>query len=165
MVFLGEMDSLGKMGLLDQPDLQERQEAMVNQVEMDHQDHLDLRVEESLTSFRWGKMSCPTEVGTELIYDGFTGASRFSEPGGASNYLCMPKDPEYKSDLNYRSSKDGYSVVYMNTQCTGHMMTMLHVHYVSLPTDHLSSLSQPNIAAHQDGQESTMATSCPRGKI
>ena len=54
-------------------------------------------------------MSCPTEVGTEL---GFIGASRFSEPGGASNYLCMPKDPEYKSDLNYRSSKDGYSVVY-----------------------------------------------------
>lgn len=54
MVFLGEMDSLGEMGLLDQPD--ERQEAMVNQVEMDHQDHLDLRVEESLTS---GGEKCP----------------------------------------------------------------------------------------------------------
>ena len=44
------------------------------------------------TYVRWGKSSCPGNVtGTEMVYDGFTGASRWSETGGAANYLCMPK--------------------------------------------------------------------------
>ena len=64
------------------------------------------------TYIRWGKKTCPTEVGTEIIYKGFTGASRWNESGGGANYLCMPESPEYNSDLNYREGIDGSSTIY-----------------------------------------------------
>ena len=54
------------------------------------------------TYIRWGKSSCPAVTGTELVYSGIAGGSWWSQEGGGSNYLCLPKIPEYSSTLNYR---------------------------------------------------------------
>ena len=44
---------------------------------------------------RWGKRTCRSGIGTELLYSGRAGGSPTRSQGGASNYLCMPDDPEY----------------------------------------------------------------------
>ena len=54
---------------------------------------------------RWGKSSCPSITGTELVYTGRAGGS-FYNHGGAANYLCMPQDPEYT--LQYRTTGTEY---------------------------------------------------------
>ena len=46
---------------------------------------------------RWGKSSCPSVEGTELVYSGKTGGTHHEHVGGAANYLCMPNDPQYGS--------------------------------------------------------------------
>ena len=58
---------------------------------------------------RWGKSSCPSIAGTELVYTGRAGGSDYTQ-GGAANYLCMPLDPEYT--LQYRSGVQGHNYVY-----------------------------------------------------
>ena len=58
------------------------------------------------TYIRWGKSSCPNISGTEIVYSGIAAGSWFTQSGGGANYLCMPEDPEYKSDLNYRPLTD-----------------------------------------------------------
>ena len=56
---------------------------------------------------RWGRTTCPSGQGTELVYSGRAGGSHFSHKGGAANYLCMPDNPQYSSyargvqDRNY----------------------------------------------------------------
>ncbi len=42
---------------------------------------------------KWGSRLCPTAVGTELVYSGISGGTKFNEEGGGANYLCMPTDP------------------------------------------------------------------------
>ena len=68
------------------------------------------------TYTRWGKSSCPQVGGTELLYSGITGGSWWSQQGGAANYLCMPRGPEfppeYSLTLTYRNGVQGYSYVY-----------------------------------------------------
>ena len=44
---------------------------------------------------RWGRTTCPTDQGTELIYSGRAGGSQYHEHGGAADLLCLPDDPEY----------------------------------------------------------------------
>ena len=44
---------------------------------------------------RWGKSTCPGISGTEEVYSGLTGGTLWSSSGGGSNYLCMPKVPDY----------------------------------------------------------------------
>ena len=57
------------------------------------------------TYIRWGKSSCPGNVtGTEMVYSGIAAGSHQSVTGGGANYLCMPKVPQYKSDLKYRTT-------------------------------------------------------------
>ena len=41
---------------------------------------------------RWGRTTCPSVDGTELLYSGRAGSS-----SGGTNYVCMPSDPEYSS--------------------------------------------------------------------
>ena len=36
----------------------------------------------------------------------------YSQEGGGANYLCMPKDPEYSTDLTYRRGVLGQAHVY-----------------------------------------------------
>ena len=44
---------------------------------------------------RWERKSCPT--GAELLYEGITGGSHYTQPGGGANYVCLPKIPQYMS--------------------------------------------------------------------
>ena len=61
---------------------------------------------------RWGKSSCPTSTGAELVYSGYAGGSWWDHRGGGANYLCLPKDPHYSSDLTYRSGTQNYGLIY-----------------------------------------------------
>ena len=60
---------------------------------------------------RWGKSSCPGVYGTELLYSGIAGGTRFNQEGGGANYLCMPHVPEYSTTLTYRSGSQGYAYI------------------------------------------------------
>ena len=51
---------------------------------------------------RWGRTSCPTDQGTDLVYSGRAGVS-------GTNHLCMPDDPEH---LQYGNGTQGYSYIY-----------------------------------------------------
>ncbi|XP_078697937.1 uncharacterized protein LOC144925718 [Branchiostoma floridae x Branchiostoma belcheri] len=44
---------------------------------------------------RWGRKTCPTNHGTELIYSGVAGGSAHDQPGGGTNYQCLPTDPQW----------------------------------------------------------------------
>ena len=58
---------------------------------------------------RWGRTTCPGNQSTELVYSGRAGGSRWSQTGGATNYFCMPDNPEY---LQYDSDVQGFNYVY-----------------------------------------------------
>ena len=53
---------------------------------------------------RWGRTTCPHVNGTDLVYSGYSGGSWFDHTGAASNYLCMPKDPEFLSSQLYTTN-------------------------------------------------------------
>ena len=61
------------------------------------------------TYVRWGRTTCPGNQSTELVYSGRAGGSWYNSEGGATNYLCMPDNPDY---LQYDSGDQGYSCVY-----------------------------------------------------
>ena len=61
---------------------------------------------------RWGKSSCPETEGTELLYTGITGGSYANHKGGGGNFLCLPNNPEYSTNISYRSGAQGYSNIY-----------------------------------------------------
>ena len=46
---------------------------------------------------RWGRTTCPSTSGTQLLYAGRAAGSDFREKGGGANYLCLPEDPEYST--------------------------------------------------------------------
>ena len=46
---------------------------------------------------RWGRTSCPSDQGAELVYSGRAGGSHYHKHGGAANLLCLPNDPEYST--------------------------------------------------------------------
>ena len=54
---------------------------------------------------RWGRTTCPSTEGTELVYAGRVGGSAHNQRGGAANHLCMPDDPDYSS--SYRPGVQG----------------------------------------------------------
>ena len=58
---------------------------------------------------RWGRTTCPSRQGTELVYSGRAGMSHYTHRGGASNYLCMPDNPQYST---YAAGVNGHSYVY-----------------------------------------------------
>ena len=61
---------------------------------------------------RWGKSTCPQVEDTEIVYSGITGGTLFSQEGGGANYLCMPKDPEYSTELKYQGGVQGAASIY-----------------------------------------------------
>ena len=61
-----------------------------------------------VTYHRWGKSTCRS--GATLVYGGKTGVTFEDDSGGASNYICMPHDPQYT--LPYHAGVQGYSYVY-----------------------------------------------------
>ena len=48
-----------------------------------------------VTYTRWGKTSCPTSTGAQLLYSGRVGGSKYITQGGAAENLCLPDDPDY----------------------------------------------------------------------
>ena len=60
------------------------------------------------TYIRWGRTTCPSGNGNELLYSGRAGGTRHDHSGGAANYLCMPDDPDH---LQYRSGVQGESYI------------------------------------------------------
>jgi hypothetical protein len=46
---------------------------------------------------RWGRTTCPTELGTQLLYAGRAAGPNYSQQGGGADLLCLPNNPEYLS--------------------------------------------------------------------
>ena len=46
---------------------------------------------------RWGKTTCPSTSGTQLLYAGRAAGSYYTESGGGANYLCLPEQPQYST--------------------------------------------------------------------
>jgi len=71
------------------------------------------------TFVRWGRTSCP-DNGTELVYNGYAGGSHFNKPGGAGEYLCLPRDPiwGHHEDAVETYSSGVYGVEYELNQKT-----------------------------------------------
>ena len=55
---------------------------------------------------RWGRTTCPSTPGTELVYTGRAGNGVKNQQGGGGNYQCLPHYPDYSS---YRSGNQGGS--------------------------------------------------------
>ena len=81
------------------------------------------------TYIRWGRTTCPSGNGTELLYSGRAGGTHYGHSGGAANYLCMPDDPDH---LQYQSGVQGLSYV-----------AGVEYYYYSLPS--LSSFNSHNV--------------------
>ena len=60
---------------------------------------------------RWGSRSCPDTQGTKLTYTGVVGSTRTLDKGGAANFLCLPTDPEYSTDLTYGPGVRGHTYI------------------------------------------------------
>ena len=56
------------------------------------------RVSTGVTYVRWGRSTCPTTPGTELVYTGNAAGTFWSNPGGGAEKLCLPPDPDYQND-------------------------------------------------------------------
>ena len=48
-----------------------------------------------VTYTRWGSGSCPSTLGTELVYSGIVGGTFYNIQGGGVEKLCMPINPDY----------------------------------------------------------------------
>ena len=49
-----------------------------------------------VTYTRWGKSSCPSTDGTQLVYAGRAAGSAYNSPGGGGGeILCLPLNPDY----------------------------------------------------------------------
>ena len=46
---------------------------------------------------RWGRTTCPSTSGTQLLYAGRAAGSWFDQKGGGANYLCLPGQPQYST--------------------------------------------------------------------
>ena len=58
-----------------------------------------------MTYTRWGKSSCPSTDGTQLLYDGRAGGSAYnSSGGGGGEILCLPLNPDYINDTRASSA-------------------------------------------------------------
>ena len=76
---------------------------------------------------RWGRTTCPDTPGTELVYAGRAGGSRYNTRGGAANHLCLPENPDY---LQYQAGVQGYSPVYgVEYHTTGSPLNSVYQHH------------------------------------
>ena len=80
-----------------------------------------------VTYTRWGRTTCPTDQGTELVYAGRAGGTQWQHKGGAANYICLPDDPnhlQYQIGVNGRSYVAGVEYIYDSqpslSSVTGH---------------------------------------------
>ena len=58
---------------------------------------------------RWGRTTCPSTPGTELVYAGLAGGSHWSHSGGGADKLCLSSHPQY---LSYQSGHQNTAFLY-----------------------------------------------------
>lgn len=63
-----------------------------------------------MTYTRWGKSSCPSSTGSQLVYSGRTGGTLFNSQGGSAEKICIPNNPDYIPET-YGVSVPYYSTV------------------------------------------------------
>ena len=56
-----------------------------------------------VTYTRWGKSSCPSTTGAQLVYSGRVGGTHYNFQGGSAERICLPDDPVYTSDVTLDS--------------------------------------------------------------
>ena len=95
LVLQGEMVEMAKWGNL------------VPWVPLDPWDPLALSM--GLVYTRWGRTTCPSTSGTQLVYSGRAAGSHAFHKGGGSDILCLPDDPEYS---DYAPGVQGTSSIY-----------------------------------------------------
>ena len=78
---------------------------------------------------RWGRTTCPSTPGTQLVYAGKAGGSHYSHGGGGANKLCLPDNPQY---LSYQSGHQGTGYLYgAEYEIYGHQpLRSMHEHNV-----------------------------------
>ncbi|XP_078698444.1 uncharacterized protein LOC144925972 isoform X2 [Branchiostoma floridae x Branchiostoma belcheri] len=52
---------------------------------------------------RWGRTTCPS--GATKVYNGYAGGTQYNQPGGGTNYQCLPTDPQWG---RYQDGVQGY---------------------------------------------------------
>ena len=57
---------------------------------------------------RWGKTTCPTTEGTQLLYIGKAAGGYYDHYGGAAEYICLPDDPEFLTYTQGTSGRQAY---------------------------------------------------------
>ena len=84
-----------------------------------------------VTYTRWGRTTCPTDQGTQLLYSGRAGETHRFHSGGAANYLCMPNDPDHP--IQYESGVQGLSYVAPLQYWYGSMPSLSSFNYHNVP--------------------------------
>ena len=46
---------------------------------------------------RWGRTTCPSTSGTQLLYAGRAAGTNYADKGGGANHLCLPEHPQYST--------------------------------------------------------------------
>ena len=57
---------------------------------------------------RWGRTTCPTGQGAQLLYAGRAGGTNTHDKGGGGNILCLPNNPDH---LQFRSGVQGQNYI------------------------------------------------------
>ena len=57
-----------------------------------------------MTYIRWGKSSCLSVTGTQVVYAGRAGGTDVLSSGGSAEKLCLPLDPDYINDARSTSA-------------------------------------------------------------
>ena len=72
----------------------------------------------------WGHTICPS-TGTQLVYSGRAGGSRYNDGGGGANPQCLPLDPNfYKTVSGTQHWAFMYGVEYEVTRSGSHIILM-----------------------------------------
>ena len=83
-----------------------------------------------VTYTRWGRTTCPTDQGTQLLYSGRAGGTHWQHGGGGANYICMPDDPDH---LQHNSGVQGWSYVASVQYWYGAMPSLSSFNYHNAP--------------------------------
>ena len=86
---------------------------------------------------RWGRTTCPTDQGTQLVYAGTAGGTNTHDKGGGANILCMPDNPDH---LQHRSGVQGHNYV-VGAVYAYPTMTSNTAHYAPCAVCHVATRS------------------------
>ena len=65
-----------------------------------------------VTYTRWGRTSCPSDTGAQLVYSGRAGGTQFQAQGGSAEKICLPDDPDYTAGSVNISSQTHKHVIH-----------------------------------------------------